>query len=146
MGSIFNEDFLEFISLLESNKVEYMLVGGYSVILHGYPRTTGDMDIWVNTTLENYIKLKKCFLQFGLPIMEESQFLSLNFDVFTFGRPPRAIDLMTKCKGLIFETSFKNSFISESEGIKVRVLSYEDLIIAKKEAGRFKDLNDLENL
>ena len=53
MGNIFNNDFQDFISALNNNNVEYLLVGGYSVILHGHSRTTGDMDIWVNRTSEN---------------------------------------------------------------------------------------------
>jgi len=58
MGNIFNDDFRDFLKSLNNNKVNYILVGGYSVILHGYSRTTGDMDIWVERTKENYIKIK----------------------------------------------------------------------------------------
>ena len=74
MGNIFNSDFAEFIGLMEKQKVDYILIGGYSVILHGYPRTTGDMDIWVRPSRENYQMLKKCFYEFGLPIMPEQIF------------------------------------------------------------------------
>ena len=70
MGNIFNTDFVEFINSLNNHQVEYLLVGGYSVIIHGYPRTTGDLDIWVNQTTENYGRLKLAFGEFGLPIME----------------------------------------------------------------------------
>ena len=55
IGNIFNQDFREFLNALNNNKVKYLLVGGYSVILHGYSRTTGDMDIWVDRTKENYV-------------------------------------------------------------------------------------------
>ena len=84
MANIFNSDFAEFICLLENHHVAYILVGGYSVILHGYPRTTGDMDIWVRPNKENYQMLKKCFYEFGLPIMPENAFLSKDVDVFTY--------------------------------------------------------------
>ncbi|MCX6311276.1 MAG: hypothetical protein NT084_06510 [Bacteroidetes bacterium] len=77
MGNIFNTDFREFIQALNDCEVEYMLVGGYSVILHGHNRTTGDMDIWVGKTLENYNKLVKAFEKFRMPVfdMTEGNFL-----------------------------------------------------------------------
>lgn len=68
MANIFNTDFREFITALNENQVRYLLVGGFSVILHGYPRTTGDMDIWVDRSNDNYLRLKKAFLQFGMPV------------------------------------------------------------------------------
>jgi len=68
MANIFNDDFRDFIQALNNNEVEYLLVGGYAVILHGYRRVTGDMDIWVNRTKENYSRLTKAFLEFGLPV------------------------------------------------------------------------------
>lgn len=61
IGNIFNQDFREFLNALNNNKVKYLLVGGYSVILHGYSRTTGDMDIWVDRTKENYVLLNSAF-------------------------------------------------------------------------------------
>jgi hypothetical protein len=65
MGNIFTNDFRDFISSLNTHDVKYMLVGGYSVILHGYSRTTGDMDIWVQRTAENYKNIQKTFFYFG---------------------------------------------------------------------------------
>ena len=77
MSNIFNEDFRDFITALNSNQVRYMLVGGYSVILHGYSLTTGDMDIWVDRTRENYSKIVKAFHLFKMPVfdMTEENFL-----------------------------------------------------------------------
>lgn len=99
MAAIFNDDFRNFIQALNNNNVEYILVGGYAVILHGYRRATGDMDIWVNRTKENYSKLTGAFLQFGLPVfdMTEEKFLNADTaDVFSYGRPPVSIDII-KC-------------------------------------------------
>ena len=87
MGNIFNEDFRVFIKCFNNNRVKYILIGGYSVILHGYSRTTGDMDIWVERTPENYLKIKRAFLHFGMPLfdMTEKVFLKNEaLDVFTF--------------------------------------------------------------
>lgn len=146
MGNIFNSDFADFISLLELHKVSYILVGGYSVILHGYPRTTGDMDIWVKPSIENYQLLKNAFYEFGMPIMPQDLFLSQEADVFTYGRPPQAIDIMTKCKGLEFEQAYRNSKLVKVDDLTIRLVSYHDLITAKKSAGRYKDMNDLDHL
>lgn len=149
MGNIFYEDFRDFIKALSQNDVEYMLVGGYSVILHGHPRTTGDMDIWVNRTQSNYKKLRKAFETFGMDVfdMTEENFLHhTNWDVFSFGRPPVSIDIMIKVKGLKFDDAFKNSNMFSEDGLKVRVIDYKDLVKAKKASNRPKDIDDLNNL
>jgi Nucleotidyl transferase of unknown function (DUF2204) len=147
--NIFNSDFRDFLKALNENKVNYILVGGYAVVLHGYPRTTGDMDLWVERTLENYRKLEKAFAQFGMPVfdMNEQNFLSHPvWDVFTFGNPPVAIDIMTRLEGLDFNTAFDRSVIFEDEELEIRTIHKNDLILLKRSAGRSKDLNDLENL
>ncbi len=149
MGNIFNQDFRDFLTALNTQDVKYLLVGGFSVILHGYSRTTGDMDIWVERSQENYVKLKKAFHQFGMPVfdMTEENFLyHKNWDVFTFGVPPVAIDIMIKLKGLDFLTCFSNAVIFEDDGLSIRVLHKDNLIEAKKATYRPKDINDLENL
>lgn len=146
MGNIFNEDFKEFITTLNLHDVQYLLIGGYSVVLHGYPRTTGDMDIWVHQTESNYMKIREAFLTFGLPIMPLQDFTNSDHDVFTYGRPPHAIDLMTQCKGLSFLDTYTRSELRSIDDIKIRLISKDDLIKAKKSAGRYKDLNDIEHL
>jgi hypothetical protein len=149
MPNLFNDDFRDFIMALNEQDVRYLLVGGYSVILHGYSRTTGDMDIWVERSKDNYLKLKQAFIQFGMPVfdMTEENFLyHPAWDVFTFGKPPVAIDLMVKLKGLEFDEAFNRSVIFSDEELQVRTIHKNDLIQAKKSAGRNKDLNDLENL
>lgn len=149
MGNIFNKDFQEFIVALNEEEVEYILVGGYAVILHGYHRTTGDLDIWVKPTLPNYNKLMKAFRSFGLPTdaISDADFLnSSEMDVFTFGRPPVSIDLMTAVKGLDFDTAFKNAITNETQGFNIRLIGYHQLIQAKLASRRLRDLNDVEML
>jgi len=149
MGNIFNDDFREFIQLLNKHKVRYVLIGGYSVILHGYSRTTGDMDIWVDRTLENFIRIRRAFLAFGMPMfdMTEKNFLSHpTWDVFTFGRPPSAIDIMVRAKGLNFNECYNSAIYFEENGLPIRTIHLNNLIDAKKASGRSKDLDDLENL
>ncbi len=104
MANIFNDDFRDFIASLNTNKVEYVLVGGYSVILHGYNRTTGDMDVWVNKSEENYNRLTMAFADFWMPMFEMTKDAFLNdhaMDVFTFGRQPSSLNIMTGLKDWI---------------------------------------------
>lgn len=149
MGNIFNDDFRDFLLAINKNKVEYIIIGGYAVILHGYSRTTGDIDIWVNKTEENYKKLIAAFSDFKMPIMgmTRENFLSnSNIDVFTYGSPPVCIDIMTSVKGILFKEAFLNSILRKVDGIEVRLVDYKDLISAKKASGRHKDLDDIENI
>ena len=147
--NIFNDDFRDFIECLNKYQVEYMLVGGYAVIIRGYSRSTGDMDIWVNKTALNYQHLLAAILEFGLPpqALKKEQFFSNEYDVFSFGKPPYAIEVMTSVKGLDFVSTYQLSTIERIDNrTDVRVIHLNQLIEAKKAAGRNKDLNDLENL
>lgn len=149
MNNIFGLDFKEFIEALNEAKVRYLLVGGYAVVLHGYSRTTGDIDLWVEPTSENYHRLAKAFGRFGMPVfdMTEDKFLATeDYDVFSFGVPPAAIDVMTAVKGLNFEEAFTNSSVYEFDDLALRLIQYNDLLKAKRSAGRLKDLNDVEQL
>jgi hypothetical protein len=148
MGNIFNQDFRDFIDQLNKNDVKYVLIGGYSVILHGHPRTTGDMDILVAKTIDNYKKLRTAFLHFGMPVfdMTEEKFLNENIEVFTFGRPPASIDVMTSALGVDFDSCYNSAIYFEEDGLLVRTIHLNDLINAKKASGRYKDLDDLDNL
>ena len=99
------------------------------------------LDIWVNKTEENYKKLFKAFSFFGLSIsdMTKENFLqNKDFDVFSYGRPPVSIDIMTALKGLIFEQAFENKEIYDFEGFLINLISKQDLIIAKKSCKSFQ--------
>ena len=149
MGNIFNDDFRDFIAALNNNHVEYLLVGGYAVILHGYRRSTGDLDIWINPIPQNYTQLVKACHEFGLPTvdMTEDNFLHNDaMDVFTFGRSPVSIDIMKSVKGCDFNAAFKNSEEYLEEDLLVRYVHLDTLLQAKKAAGRHKDLDDIEKL
>lgn len=149
MPNLFNPDFIDFLQSFHTHEVDYILVGGYAVILHGYERVTADIDIWVRCTSGNYVKVIQAFRAFGMPVFDMTLTNFLNterWDVFRFGRKPVAIDIMTKVKGLDFEEAFKKSEIRIVNNLPVRLIHYHHLINAKKQAGRNKDLNDLENL
>jgi Nucleotidyltransferase of unknown function (DUF6036) len=148
MANLFNDHFREFIKALNDNKVEYILVGGMAVILHGYIRGTGDMDIWVHKTKDNYHRLIGAYTQFGMPVfdMTEDAFLGDDFDVWSIGVQPVKIEIMTAVKGLSFEEAFPLSQVYLENGLEIRYLHLNHLIQAKRAAGRFRDLDDIEQL
>jgi hypothetical protein len=149
MGNILYPDFRDFIQALNNNKVDYLLVGGYAVVFHGYSRTTGDMDLWVDCSKANYQKLILAFQDFKMPLfdMTETKFLQKDkFDVFRFGRKPVAIDIMTKMADLDFKDCYKQAQFFDDDGLILPVVHINNLITAKKAAGRGKDLTDLEFL
>ncbi|MEM7571342.1 MAG: hypothetical protein AAF433_00525 [Bacteroidota bacterium] len=148
-NNVFNNDFQEFVKCLNEEEVKYLLVGGYSVILHGYSRSTGDMDIWVEASEKNYQLLTKAFTRFGMPVFDMvlSKFLDTkHYDVFSFGREPMRIEILTAVKGLDFSTAFDRSSWFEFNDFQVRSLSLTDLKKAKEAAGRLRDKVDLEQL
>ena len=146
----FYQDFLEFFQALNTEKVDYILVGGYAVILHGYPRTTGDLDIWVRPDKENYKKLQRAFQRFRMPVFDMTldNFLDTDeFDVFTFGVPPVSIDIMTRVKGLTFEKAFtKAEMIVIDDQLSIRLIYFDDFLAAKRASGRNKEFNDISHL
>lgn len=146
MPNLFNVDFIEFLQLLDKHKVDYLLVGGYAVVLHGYNRSTGDMDIWVNKSEENYIKLEKVYSDFVAPIFSKDDFLSKNFNVWSMGNEPVKIEIITEIIGLVFENSIKNCKWYELNNFKIPFVDLEDLIKTKRAAGRPKDIADIEQL
>ncbi len=147
--SFFQPDFAEFIKCLNQANVEYIIIGGYATIIHGYNRTTGDLDIWVNQTEFNYDKLLRAFNLFQMPIFDmiKDNFLdNPNIDVFSFGRPPVCIDIITRVKGLNFEETYSNVEQIKVGNMKINVISLDDLIKAKSAANRPKDQDDIDHL
>jgi predicted nucleotidyltransferase len=147
--NLFNPDFKDFLQALNQHDVDYMIVGGYAVIMHGYTRTTGDLDIWVRKNVANYEKLVQAFTTFGMPTFDMSKINFLEneaLDVFTFGVPPICIELITNIKGVTFEDAYENAIIREIDDISIKTLSLADLLKAKRAAGRPKDQDDIEHL
>ncbi len=140
-------DFKEFFQLLNSSRVEYLVVGGYAVGKYGYPRATGDIDIWINRIPKNAEKLLKVLEEFGFkdPALSQDLLLKEN-QVIRMGVPPLRIELITSISGVEFDTCFKNRQLETIEEIPINFISLEDLKKNKIASGRYKDLNDLENL
>jgi len=144
---IINKDFREFIKLLNSNNVKYLVVGGYAVAFHGYPRYTKNMDIWIWINENNAKQLIKTLEEFGFSSLglKKEDFLKPEY-VIQLGYPPNRIDILTKISGLEFEKCYKSRIKTNMDGITIDFINLENLKKNKKAIGRFKDLADLENL
>ena len=141
------EDFREFLRLLNDHRVEYLLIGGYAVGFYGYPRTTADMDIWVNLTPDNAKKLADVFVQFGMTSPEVNADLFLNRgNIVRMGIPPMRIEVLNDIDGVSFQDCYEGRMVTQIDDVSVNVISLKDLRKNKKESGRYKDLDDLENL
>jgi predicted nucleotidyltransferase len=141
------KDFKEFLQLLNDHQVEYLLVGGYAVGYHGYPRATVDLDIWVAATPLNARHLVKVFKEFGFDVKELKEDLFLQEDkIIRIGEPPLRIEVMTSVSGVDFNACYQQRINDTIDGIQVNFINLENLKANKLAAGRHKDLNDLENL
>ena len=140
-------DFKEFLKLLNEAEVQYLLIGGYAVGYHGYPRATADMDIWVAVSPDNASKLVRVFRQFG---MQDTKLSPALFQergkVIRMGVPPMRIEVFTDIDGVAFADCCTARVTTEIDGQTVHFISREHLRMNKKAAGRHKDLDDLEHL
>lgn len=140
-------DFKDFLKLLNANRVEYLLIGDYAVGYHGYPRATGDMDIWVAINPENADRIVVALKKFGFAVPELSPELFLRqSQIVRMGFPPVRIELTTSISGVEFQECYAAKVVAELDGVKVNLIDLKHLKINKRASGRYKDLNDLENL
>jgi len=142
-----NTDLREFIELLNSRGVEYVIVGAHSLAFHARPRYTGDLDILVRPSPENAAKLVSLLRDFGFAKgdLAESDF-TVPEQMIQLGRAPNRIDLLTSISGVTVEDAFSTRMLAELEGLPVFVLSKEALILNKRAVGRPQDMADLESL
>ena len=140
-------DFKEFLKLLNSYGVEYLLVGGCAVGYHGYPRATGHMDIWIAVSETNARKTAQVLLDFGMPANDVSKDLFVSRDkIICMGLPPVQIEVITGASGVEFAECYSRREVVEIDQIPINVISLEDLKKNKLASGRHKDLEDLEHL
>ena len=140
-------EFKRLLSALASNNVDYLVVGGYAVIYHGYVRTTGDLDIWVALHPENAAKLESAIrsLGFNLPGLDAEWFLRKG-SVLRIGQEPLRFDIMNDIDGVVFAECFARRVTTNLEGLPVNLISLADLRTNKRASGRNKDLADLDYL
>ena len=140
-------DFKEFLQSLNVNRAEYLLVGGYAVGYHGYPRATVDIDIWIAATRENASRVMAALEQFGFGGTGESVELLTQPDrVVRMGVPPLRIEMQTTLSGVSFDECYARRVVDTLDGVPVSIISADDLKRNKRAAGRLKDLADLEGL
>jgi hypothetical protein len=123
------DDFRDFLNILNSRKVKYLIVGGWALGVHGYIRA-----------------LISALIDFGVPEPIEAKFFKENGNAFRMGSPPMRIEIITEATGIDFESSFLNKVEIETDGIVIPFLGYDDLIKNKHSSGRLKDRADLESL
>jgi predicted nucleotidyltransferase len=140
-------DFKEFLQLLNSENVEYLLVGGYAVGHYGYSRATGDMDIWIAASPANAAAIVRTLRKFGFSAGSTSveMFLAPN-RVLRMGIAPLRIDLITSIEGVDFSPCFADRVVETLDGVEVNIIRLADLKTNKRAMGRPKDLDDLEHL
>jgi hypothetical protein len=142
-----NRDFREFIELLDSNKVKYLVLGGYAVAFHGHPRYTKDLDIWLESSEDNALRVLRALEEFGFGGMglTKEDFLQKG-QVIQLGFPPNRIDLINSPSGVDFTECYSSRIEIEFDGLKISVIDLESLKKNKKASGRLQDLADLEKL
>lgn len=142
-----NEDYKEMLQLLLEEQVDFIIVGAYALGTHGYPRATGDIDIWVKPNNLNSRKLYKALARFGAPLDQiQADDFSSEEIIFQIGVIPRRIDIITKIDGVTYEEADEDKIIVEIEGLKIPIISLEKLIKNKIAAGREKDKLDIKIL
>ena len=150
-GSIMDQelanDFKEFLRLLRAHSVEYLLIGGWAVGYHGYPRSTDDLDIWIAISPANAERIVKVLSDFGFDVPELSTALFLQPDrIVRMGFEPVRIEVMTSISGVQFEECYRERLETTLDDEPVSLVNLRHLRLNKKASGRLKDLSDLENL
>lgn len=140
-------DFKEFLRLLNSHKVEYLLIGGYAVSYHGYPRATNDIDIWIAVHPDNAARMVAVLHEFGFGLAEISAELFLKVpSIVRMGYPPMRIEVTTSISGVAFEQCYAERVTDTLDGVEASIISLAHLKQNKQASGRLKDLADLEYL
>jgi len=133
--------------LLNAHKVEYLLIGGYAVGYHGYPRATADMDIWVAVQPANADRVVAALKEFGFDPPELSPELFLQpWQIIRLGMPPVRIEIATTISGVDFAECYAERIEDLLDGIPANLISLKHLKINKKASGRHQDLADLDEL
>ncbi len=141
------KDILEFLDLCNKHMIKYLVIGGYAVSIHGYPRSTKDIDVCVEMSDENASNMITVLNDFGFGSLNlgKQDFLKKNF-ITQLGFPPLRIDILNDLDGVSFEEAWNNKKIVKIEEIPVNFIGYNELIIVKQKAGRPQDIADVEKL
>jgi hypothetical protein len=140
-------DFKEFLKLLNIHRVEYLLVGGFAVAFHGYPRATSDIDIWISRSPENARRVVAAIREFGFDTPNlNAELFQQDRRIVRMGLPPVRIEVMNTIDGVEFVKCLQTQIVADFDGIPVPVIDLSSLKINKQSSGRPKDLDDLQHL
>ncbi|MCL6592165.1 MAG: nucleotidyltransferase [Firmicutes bacterium] len=147
MGIKLPPDFKEFLRLLNEHDVRYLVIGGYAVGYHGYPRATQDLDVWIAVSPDNAERMVEALRAFGFdsPKLQKDLFMQEK-SIARLGLPPMRIEIVTTISGVDFEECYASRVKTHIDGIEISLIDLEHLKINKKASGRHKDLDDLEHL
>jgi len=144
---VLNKDFREFLRLLNANNGRYLVVGGYALAVHGYPRYTKDIDIWIWLDRNNAKNTLKALHDFGFAelALTEADLLTPGI-VIQLGYPPSRIDILTQATGVEFDECYESRIELDIDDLKIPFIDIENLKKNKQATGRLQDLADLEKL
>jgi predicted nucleotidyltransferase len=144
---VLSQDFKEFIQSLNAEHVRFLIVGGYAVALHGHPRYTKDMDVWIENAPDNAARVVAALERFGFASLglQVADFLVAD-QIIQLGYPPNRIDILTTVPGVEFSDCYNSRVEIEVDGVLVSFIDLENLKRNKLASGRHQDLADLENL
>jgi hypothetical protein len=149
MNKILSDIHIKLLGLLLKNKVEFIIIGGYAVIIHGYVRTTGDLDIWLKPDNDNKRRLVEALREFRINKESLNAVTDRDFTqaiAFHYGFVPDKVDFITRTTGITFDAAIKKVDIFQVDEIMIPVLNLHDLIINKTTTNRTKDKLDVEEL
>jgi hypothetical protein len=142
-----HQDFLDLLRAFNDRDVRFLIVGAYALAVHGRPRATGDLDVWVDATPENAAKVMSALEQFGAPVADVStEDFSQPGIVFQMGLPPVRIDVLTELTGLTFSEAWSTRTRAAFGPVTADVIGREAFIRNKRATGRARDLGDIEAL
>jgi predicted nucleotidyltransferase len=147
--NLFFEEHQEIIKELIIQEVDFMLIGGYAVIVHGYTRTTGDVDLWIKPNNDNKTKLIRAFKNLNFENDDIFELEKMNFEdylVFSIGDEPQKIDFITKVNLVDYEEANTRKLVAEIDGINIPIVHLNDLVLMKTNTKRKKDEADIEEL
>jgi predicted nucleotidyltransferase len=143
----FENDFLEFIKLCNHFEVEYLVIGGYAVSAHGYPRSTKDLDICIKLSEKNADKMVLVINEFGFASLKLSKDDFMKPDLITqLGYEPLRIDIINDLDGVPFDEAWNNKKVVNMSGEPANFIGYNELLKVKAKAGRPQDLADIHKL
>lgn len=141
---VLNPDYKEMLSTLSDERVEFIVVGAYALAVYGFPRATGDIDIWIRRSSDNAQRVWRALLKYGVPLLGlTKEDLTTAGIVFQIGLAPRRIDILTSIDGVEFDEAKSQCKIVEIEGVKIPIISRNHLIQNKKATNRLQDVADV---